>query len=102
MTNLGQATHDDALHTLEATVVLPNKLGLHARSAASLLKTSARFRSSVVLSHKDCTANARSLTDLLRLGARQGDTVRIQVRGHDADVALQAIQTLLENGFGEE
>jgi phosphotransferase system HPr (HPr) family protein len=102
MTNPGHATRDDAVHIREATVVLPNKLGLHARSAASLLKTSARFQSSVVLYHKDGKANARSLTELLRLGARQGDAVRIQVQGHDADAALQAIQTLLENGFGEE
>jgi phosphotransferase system HPr (HPr) family protein len=102
MTNPGHATRDDAVHIREATVVLPNKLGLHARSAASLLKTSARFQSSVVLYHKDGKANARSLTELLRLGARQGDAVRIQVQGPDADVALHAVQTLLENGFGEE
>jgi phosphotransferase system HPr-like phosphotransfer protein len=39
---------------------------------------------------------------MLRLGARQGDAVRIHVQGHDAELALHAIQTLLENGFGEE
>ena len=87
---------------LEATVVLSNKAGLHARSAALLLKTSARFRSNVTLYRDESVASARSLMDLLRLGARQGDMVRIQAEGHDAEAALREIKALIETGFGEE
>lgn len=87
---------------LEATVALPNQAGLHARSAARLVKAAARFQSSVTLSLEGRTASARSLMELLRLGARQGQAVRIQVTGGDAEAALQEIKTMMENGFDEE
>jgi PTS hybrid protein len=85
----------------EATAVLPNRAGLHARSAALLLKTSARFHAKVTLHRGERQADARSLTELLRLGARQGDMVRIQAEGDDAREALGAIKALIERGFGE-
>jgi phosphotransferase system HPr (HPr) family protein len=93
---------DDHSDVHEATVVLPNKAGLHARSAATLVKESARFRSRITLHAAGGSAVTRSLMELLRLGARQGDSIRIQVEGDDAEVALSAVRALVESGFGEE
>ena len=87
---------------VEATVVLPNKAGLHARSGASVVKATARFESRVTLYLKGHTASARSLVELLRLGARQGDAIQIRATGRDAAAALSALKTLMENGFGEQ
>lgn len=86
---------------LEATVVLPNTAGLHARSAALVVNAAARFRSSVTLQLDGRTATARSLIQLLQLGARKGDPVRVQVEGDDAEEALCEIKTMMENGFYE-
>jgi phosphotransferase system HPr (HPr) family protein len=87
---------------LEATVTLPNQAGLHARSAAMVVKAASRFQSAVTLDVGERQANARSLMELLRLGARQGHTVRIRVDGRDAENALHEITTMMERGFDEE
>ncbi len=92
----------DGANALEAVVVVPNKAGLHARSAAALVKECARFRSAVTLHTPNGAASTRSLMDLLRLAARQGDTLRIHVEGEDAEAALDAVRALLESGFGEK
>lgn len=83
-------------------VTLRNKAGLHARSAAQVLKTAARFEAKVTLYHGKHMANARSLTELLRLGGRKGDTLRIRAEGDDAQAAITAIKDVIESGFGEE
>jgi phosphotransferase system HPr (HPr) family protein len=87
---------------VESTVVLPNAAGLHARSAAQLVKTTTRFRATVTLSLNGRTARASSLTELLRLGARRGHAVHIEAEGQDAEAALHEFKTLMENGFDEE
>ncbi len=86
----------------EARVALPNSLGLHARSAATLIKTAARFRSRTTLQVNGNQANARSLVELLRLGARQGHEIHVRTTGPDAEAALSEIVALMEAGFGEE
>lgn len=86
----------------EATATLPNKAGLHARSAAMLVKAAARYQCTVTLACNGRTANARSLMDLLRLGARQGHDLTIRAEGPDADVALRDVTELIERGFDEE
>jgi phosphotransferase system HPr (HPr) family protein len=81
--------------------MLPNAAGLHARSAALLVKAVAGFDSQVILELEGRQANARSLVELLRLGARQGHKVCIRVEGGDAKEALQTVRTMIENGFDE-
>lgn len=88
--------------TLETDVILPNRAGLHARSAAMLIKAAAGFKSMITLSAAGRVASALSLTDLLRLGARQGDVVCIRVTGDDAEAAMGAIRSMVERGFDEE
>jgi phosphotransferase system HPr (HPr) family protein len=100
METLDTVSPDDHV-PLMAYVPLPNTAGIHARSAAALIRTAARFRAITVLRLADRTANARSLTQLLQLGARQGDVLCIETSGPDARDALQAIQALIEQGFGE-
>ena len=85
----------------DAAVVLPNQRGLHARAAAALVKTVAVFESIVSLQANGRTANARSLVEVLRLGARRGDAVHVQTRGRDAASALREITRLMNDGFGE-
>jgi PTS hybrid protein len=87
---------------LETMATFPNAAGLHARSAAMLVKTVAGFESKVILQLEGRQANARSLVELLRLGARQGHEVCIRVQGGDAAEALRTVRTMIENGFDEE
>ena len=87
---------------LEAEAALPNKAGLHARSAAMVVKATTRFQSIITLEIGGRQASARSLMELLRLGARQGQVVRIRVEGRDAEDALHSIKSMIERGFDEE
>jgi len=67
-----------------------------------VIKAAAGFRSTITLSTEGRVASALSLTDLLRLGARQGDVVCIRVTGDDADAAMRVIKSIVERGFDEE
>jgi phosphotransferase system HPr (HPr) family protein len=86
----------------EVVATLPNRAGLHARSAAQVVKAAAGYRATVTLAFDGRTANARSLMELLRLGARQGHTLRISAVGPDAEAAAGAIGRMIEQGWGEE
>lgn len=87
---------------LEASAALPNKAGVHARSAAMVVKATAHFESVITLEVEGRQASARSLMQLLRLGARQGHVVRIVVEGRDAEDALHEIKSMIERGFDED
>lgn len=83
------------------TVLIPNKLGLHARPAARFVASANRFAAAVQIQLGERTANAKSINQVATLGARQGDTVVITAVGPDADAALAAIQELAEVNFGD-
>lgn len=83
-------------------LIIKNKLGLHARAAAQLVKTANRFASEVKISKDRITANGKSIMGVLTLAAGMGTTVRVQCLGPDAGDALQAIEKLIEDKFHEE
>lgn len=86
---------------LEQRVRIINQLGLHARAAAKLVKLSAGFSSVIVLSFGDATANARSILDILGLGAGCGKNIDISVDGPDETEAMKSVAALFRDGFGE-
>jgi phosphotransferase system HPr (HPr) family protein len=88
----------------EATIPVKHKVGLHARPAALFVQTAAKFASKIKV--KNLTANgnfvdAKSIIMVLTLGVMKDHEVVIQTEGADADVALEALKTLIENNFGE-
>lgn len=88
---------------LETRVRLVNPLGLHARAAAKLVRCASQFSSEIMLCRlpSEDRANARSILDLLALGATFGTTIHITADGEDEVKALEDISRLLETGFGE-
>lgn len=81
----------------EAIVTITDPTGLHARPAAVLVQTAGRYQSKVLLflEGSDKSANAASIMQLLKLGVRQGDKLKIVAEGDDAPEALEAILTTL-------
>jgi phosphocarrier protein HPr len=75
----------------EATVTLPAGIALHARPAATFVKTALRFRSRVTVSSNGKVANAKSILDVLALGAHGGTDLRLTAEGDDAPEALEAL-----------
>ncbi len=83
-------------------IIILNRLGLHARPAASLVQTVLPFQSEVYLSVNGHRVNAKSIMGLLTLAAAQGTKIEIVCTGHDAHDALRAVRTLIDSKFGEE
>ncbi|OFV81600.1 MAG: phosphocarrier protein HPr [Acidobacteria bacterium RBG_13_68_16] len=85
----------------QLTVELINRLGLHARAAAKFVHTTSRFSSHVLVSHNDEEVNGKSILGLLLLAAPWGSRLTITANGDDEQVALEAIEALIKDRFGE-
>jgi phosphocarrier protein len=82
-------------------VEIVNKLGLHARASAKLTHTASKFAADVWLSRNGRRVNAKSIMGVMMLAAGKGSRVAIETDGADADQALAALVTLIEDKFGE-
>lgn len=88
---------------VERQVVITNRLGLHARAAALLVRTATRFQSVIRLERVDgtATADAKSILSVLMLAASRGTELLVTADGADEDEALSALCGLFSSGFGE-
>lgn len=83
-------------------LVVPNRLGLHARAASKLVQTLAPFTAKVMLSANGREVNAKSILGVMLLAAAQGTPVRFHAEGEDAEAALAAVRALFERRFDED
>ena len=86
----------------ERDVKIVNKLGIHARPAAEIVKTAGKFRSNITIIRDDLEVNAKSIMGVMMLAAECGSTVVIRADGDDAEKAVAALATLVADGFGEQ
>ena len=88
---------------LVATVIIVNRLGLHARAAAQVVRFAGRFKSRIKLIRDDNSviADAKSILSVLTLAAAAGTELRIEAEGEDDSEALAGLQKLFDEGFGE-
>jgi phosphocarrier protein len=84
----------------EITII--NKLGLHARAAAKLVTCASEYSSEIQLSNSDQTVNGKSIMGVMLLAAAQGTVLLLTATGEDEKVAMQALEELIQNRFGEE
>jgi len=85
----------------EVQVEIVNKLGLHARPAAEIVKTAAKFASNITLIRDDLEVNGKSIMGVMMLAAEFGSTITLRADGPDEDQALDALAALVANKFGE-
>ena len=78
-----------------------NKLGLHARASAKLTQLASSFKSEVMLSRNNRRVNAKSIMGVMMLAAAKGTTINIETNGADEVEAMQALQNLIGDYFGE-
>jgi phosphocarrier protein HPr len=88
---------------LERRVHVINELGLHARAAAKLVRVAQGFTSNITLGRQDkpVKADAKSILAILHLAACSGLEVTITADGDDEDAAMDAIEQMFVEGFGE-
>ena len=85
----------------ERDVKIDNKLGIHARPAAEIVKTAGKFKCNITIVRDDLEVNAKSIMGVMMLAAEFGSTITIKATGEDAEQALDALQTVIANKFGE-
>ena len=83
----------------EAQVV--NALGMHARPAAEFVRMASTFQAKIRVAKGQVEVNAKSIMGVLMLAAERGSTLVISASGDDATGAVQALQRLVADGFGE-
>jgi phosphocarrier protein NPr len=88
----------------ERRVTISNRLGLHARAAARLVRRATQFSSQVELEREDTgnAADGKSILSVLLLAASRGTCLIIRADGDDEQRAVDAIAELVEQKFGEE
>ena len=88
---------------VERTLLIKQRLGLHARAAAKLVRVASAFQSQVQLRRLegDVTADAKSILSVLMLAAGRGTELQAIAAGVDEEAAMEAIERLFAEGFGE-
>jgi phosphocarrier protein len=85
----------------EREVKIINKLGIHARPAAEIVKTAGKFKSEITIVRDDLEVNAKSIMGVMMLAAENGATIALRAIGDDAEAALDALSAVIANKFGE-
>jgi phosphocarrier protein HPr len=88
--------------TLEKTVTIVNRLGLHARAAAKLVTLAAKYQSEVKVRKDGREVSGKSIMGVMMLAAAQGSHITLVAEGPDAAEALDALAALIANKFDEE
>jgi len=86
---------------LRRNVKISNKLGLHARASAKLTQVASRFQSGVWIARNDRRVNAKSIMGVMMLAAGLGASLEIETDGPDEVAAMEAIERLFAEKFGE-
>ena len=85
----------------EREVKIINKLGIHARPAAEIVKTAGKFKCDITIVRDDLEGNAKSIMGVMMLAAENGATIALRAIGDDAEAALDALSAVIANKFGE-
>lgn len=87
---------------VERRVTVVNAHGIHARPAAEIVKTAARFAANVLLEKDGLEVNGKSIMGVMMLAAECGSEVIIRADGTDETAAVEALAALIAGKFGEE
>ena len=85
----------------ERQIEIRNKLGLHARAAAKLVHTAARFKCDIKIRKGEEEVDGKSILGILLLAAGRGSVVTIRADGDDERDALDAVEKLIDAKFDE-
>lgn len=86
---------------IQTSIIISNKLGLHARASAKFTKLAGSFPCEVFLSRNGRRVNAKSIMGVMMLAAGMGSEVQIETEGEREDEAMQALRALIDDKFGE-
>ena len=83
-------------------ITIINKLGLHARAAAKFVQEAARFNAEININSGHREVSGKSIMGIMMLAAGKGTEIEIKTVGPDENEAMAALETLINNKFGED
>lgn len=86
---------------LQQTIVIVNKLGLHARASARFVARANRYSSEILVKRNDQTVNGKSILGMMMLAAAQNTEIELIVNGEDEALAIEDLVLLVAEKFGE-
>ena len=84
---------------VQKAVVVSNPQGLHARPAELFSRLALEFESDIEVIRDDLRIDAKSILNVLTLGAAQGTVLVLEARGSDAEKAIAALERLVVSDF---
>lgn len=87
---------------MKKELLIENKLGLHARAAAQIVKSASAYSSKVTLVKDGLEVDGKSIMGIMMLAAAKGSSVLLEVRGEDEGQALAGLEQLFKDKFGEK
>lgn len=86
---------------IEQSFTIINNLGLHARAAAKFVTIASQFEANINVSRNGRSVNGKSIMGVMMLAAAKGTDIQVNADGEDAELALHAIEILINDYFGE-
>jgi phosphocarrier protein len=90
-----------ALQSLTKELVVQNKMGIHARPAAMIVRITNKFKAEVFVEKDDEQVNGKSIMGLMMLAAGKGSKVKFIATGEDAAAMLAELDALFARKFDE-
>jgi phosphocarrier protein len=87
---------------LSRELLIINQRGLHARASAKFVQMVETFDAAITVSKDGMTVGGTSIMGLMMLAASPGSSVLVSASGNQAAEALEALDQLIQNRFGEE
>ncbi len=86
----------------EKELLIENRLGLHARAAAQIVKTSSAYTSKITLMKDGLEVDGKSIMGIMMLAAAKGSSLLLVAQGVDEDQAVAGLEKLFKDKFGEK
>ncbi len=101
MTDMDQSDATSATPQLIKELLVQNKMGIHARPAAMIVRVTNKFKADVFVEKDEEQVNGKSIMGLMMLAAGKGSNVKFLATGADAAQMLEELAELFERKFDE-
>ncbi|HPN40373.1 MAG TPA: HPr family phosphocarrier protein [Candidatus Cloacimonadota bacterium] len=87
---------------IQKKIQVSNKLGLHARPSALMVRAATKFRSEFFIEKDGMRVNGKSIMGVMMLAAESGSTLNLIADGVDESYLIEEVSALITSGFGED
>lgn len=81
------------------TYVITDRVGIHARPAGIVVKTAQKYESEILIYREEDRADAKKLTQVMSLGVKNGEQIRVEVNGKDEEEAAAGMRNVLQENL---